>query len=60
MPTQETPIRIDYDNQPDDAAYMAINAVNELLKDKNISFNIEDDNLPHDGFIILNIKLVES
>lgn len=51
-----------YDDQPHDAGFSAITAVNKLLKDlgSNIQFKIEDDNLPHDGYMIFKVKLIES
>jgi hypothetical protein len=55
---QET-FKVEYDDMVDDATYKAINAVNNLLKDKNIQFTIEDDGEPHDGFNLIIIKMIE-
>ena len=56
----ETTFKVLYDDMVDDVAYKVINAVNELLKNNNIGFTIEDDGKPHDGFNIFIVKLVKN
>ena len=50
-------IQVNYDDQMDDAAYHAISAANKLLKGYGLKLSVESDNLPHDGYEILAIKL---
>jgi len=52
-------IEIQYDDQVDDAAYSAIYAANKLLKTYGLVLNIDRDDKEHDGFEILEIKLLE-
>ncbi len=53
-------IRVEYDDQPDDAAYTAISVANKLLGEYGFVLKIESDNLPHDGYEILTIKLIKA
>jgi len=51
--------KVSYDDQLEDSGYKAISAANELLKEYGLRLIIEDDNLPHDGFMIYNVTLRE-
>jgi hypothetical protein len=50
-------IKIHYDTEPHDVAFETVSIISELLKPYDLSVSIEDDNLPHDGYIILNIQV---
>lgn len=53
----DTTFKIYHDCQPHDASDTIISVANILLKEYGLKLNIEDDNLPHDGFIIMNVTL---